>query len=80
MPTPPSSSPSTTLFLVLDTNVGTLKAGTCQHCVLEEPPGRPERAWEAEDDSSLDFDRDTLIEKLAARGIQVKLKEQYICP
>lgn len=68
------------LFLALDTLNGTLKAGTCPHCVVEEPLGRPERAWDIAGDQELDFDRDTLISKLAARGLRVTLKEEYICP
>jgi hypothetical protein len=58
---------------------GRLKIGTCGHCVIEEP-GRPERAWNAEGDKDLDFDRDKLLAELALRGITVDIVEQYVCP
>lgn len=58
---------------------GALKMGTCDHCVIREP-GRPERAWEADGDKELDFDRDALIAKLAQLGVTVSIAQQYVCP
>jgi hypothetical protein len=55
-----------------------VQIGTCEHCVRE--PHRPDRAWEPDGDRELDFDRDGLIEKLRARGIQVIITDQYVCP
>jgi len=67
------------LFLVFDSTTSSLKIGTCEHCVVQEQ-GRPARAWEAQGDKELDFERDKLLAGLAALGLEVKLKEQYICP
>jgi hypothetical protein len=67
------------LFVVFDQTNLTLKIGTCQHCVVQEQ-GRPARAWEAEGDKELDFDRDKLVAGLAALGIEVKLESEYVCP
>jgi hypothetical protein len=58
---------------------GTLKIGTCEHCVIRES-GRPERAWLPNGDSELDFDRDTLIELLGALGVQISITQEYVCP
>ena len=58
---------------------GQLKIGTCSHCVVEER-GRPARAWNADGDKELDFQRDRLIAELAQRGIQVEIVEEYVCP
>jgi len=67
------------LFLVFDQSTFSLKIGSCEHCVVKEQ-GRPTRAWEAQGDQELDFERDKLLAGLAALGIEVRLKEQYICP
>jgi hypothetical protein len=56
-----------------------LKIGTCEHCVITEP-GRPDRAWNPNGDSELDFDRDTLIKQLSALGVQVTIIQEYVCP
>jgi hypothetical protein len=58
---------------------GAFKAGTCEHCVVYEP-GRPERAWDANGDSELDFDRDTLFAHLSDLGISLTNRQAYICP
>lgn len=58
---------------------GELKMGTCAHCVVQEQ-GRPARAWEPDGDSELDFDRDTLIARLAQLGVAVSISQQYVCP
>ena len=68
---------ATALFVLVEP--GALKVGTCSHCVLEES-GRPARAWDAQGDRELDFDRDRLLEKLAALGVVVVSKEEYMCP
>ena len=58
---------------------GNLKVGTCDHCVVKEP-GRPARAWEADGDRELDFNRDALVAHLAALGVTVMISQQYVCP
>ena len=58
---------------------GSLKIGTCEHCVIEEP-GRPDRAWNPDGDRELDFDRDTLIEQLRTLGVYVDITQEYVCP
>ncbi len=58
---------------------GSLKAGTCDHCVIHEQ-GRPERAWSAEGDRELDFDRDRLFAQLAQLGVVVRVSQEYVCP
>lgn len=58
---------------------GTIKIGTCEHCVVQEH-GRPARAWNPDGDTALDFDRDELITRLAALGVQVQITEEYVCP
>lgn len=58
---------------------GELKMGTCEHCVAQEQ-GRPARAWEPDGDNDLDFDRDTLIARLAQLGVTVSISQQYVCP
>lgn len=58
---------------------GEIKAGTCDHCVIHEP-GRPTRAWEADGDKELDFDRDALIAQLARLGVVVRISQEYVCP
>ncbi len=56
------------LFLRLTAD-GSLKIGTCEHCVIKEP-ARPERAWPAVRDRELDFDRDALIAALQKLGVR----------
>lgn len=58
---------------------GLLKVGSCEHCVVREP-GRPERAWDADGDRELDFDRGRLIEHLARLGVTVSIMQEYVCP
>jgi hypothetical protein len=58
---------------------GTIKAGTCDHCVIREQ-GRPERAWNPDGDRELDFDRDRLIAQLAHLGVVVHIEQEYVCP
>ena len=58
---------------------GSLKIGTCEHCVILEP-GRPERAWNSDGDRELDFDRDTLIQHLRDLGVAVQITQEYVCP
>lgn len=65
------------LHIVLE--AGTIKVGTCEHCVVREH-GRPERAWNPDGDGELDFNRDELIARLAALGVRVEITEEYVCP
>ncbi len=67
-----------TLYILLGPE-GALKVGTCAHCVIEEH-GRPARAWDAQGDNALDFDRDTLFAHLADLGIVLTDRQAYICP
>lgn len=77
-PTPRAEQFSPTeLHIVLEQ--GMLKMGTCFHCVVKEP-GRPDRAWNADGDNELDFDRDRLLAHLAALGVAVEITQEYVCP
>src|SRR5258708_38029044 len=67
-----------TLYITLGPE-GAFKAGTCAHCVIEEH-GRPERAWDADGDSELDFDRDTLLAHLEELGVVLTHRQAYVCP
>ena len=67
-----------TLYITLGPDGG-FKAGTCAHCVIAEH-GRPERAWDANGDSELDFDRDTLFAHLSDLGIVLTHRQAYVCP
>lgn len=67
------------LHLNFDTINGTLRIGTCEHCVISERE-RPARAWNANGDAELDFNRDELLRKLAELGIEASIIEQYVCP
>jgi hypothetical protein len=58
---------------------GSLKIGTCEHCVVQEA-GRPTRAWDPQGDAELDFDRDGLLATLASLGVQAEVHQQYVCP
>jgi hypothetical protein len=58
---------------------GEFKAGTCQHCVIEEHE-RPLRAWDADGDSALDFDRDRLFAYLSELGVTFSNRQAYVCP
>jgi hypothetical protein len=69
---------STTLYIILGAD-GSFKAGTCHQCVVCEQ-ARPERAWKAEDDAQLDFERDTLFGYLAELGVQITERHAYVCP
>ncbi len=80
MTTTASASPSITpgeLHIVLEN--GLLKIGTCFHCVVREP-GRPDRAWNADGDKELDFDRDQLLARLATFGVTTEITQEYVCP
>ncbi len=65
------------LHIVLEN--GLLKIGTCEHCVVREH-GRPDRAWNADGDKELDFDRDQLLARLAAFGVTTEIIQEYVCP
>lgn len=67
-----------TLYITLGPE-GAFKVGTCEHCVIEEH-GRPPRAWDADGDSALDFDRDTLFAYLSDLGIVFTNRQAYVCP
>jgi len=67
-----------TLHLTIEPD-GSLKVGSCEHCVVKEA-GRPDRAWNPTGDSELDFDRDQMIQRLAALGVQVTITQEYVCP
>lgn len=69
--------PPHALYITLGPN-GSVKIGTCAHCVLE--PGRPARAWDADGDRALDFDRETLFALLGDLGIQIVERQAYVCP
>lgn len=73
----PSQQPGV-LYITLGP-AGAFKAGTCSHCVIEEQ-GRPGRAWDADGDTELDFDRDTLFAYLAELGIVLTNRQAYVCP
>jgi len=73
----PSQQPGV-LYITLGP-AGAFKVGTCSHCVIEEQ-GRPERAWDADGDTALDFDRDTLFAYLAELGITLTNRQAYVCP
>ena len=55
------------------------KIGTCDHCVLQEQ-GRPDRAWNNDDDAELDFERDTYFAYLAQLGLLLQDRQAYVCP
>lgn len=67
-----------TLYIGLGPD-GAFKAGTCAHCVVEER-GRPARAWNADGDRDLDFDRERLLAELADLGVQITDRRAYVCP
>lgn len=80
MTTSSSSTPAgqpAELHVVLEQ--GILKIGTCFHCVVKEP-GRPDRAWNADGDKELDFDRDQLLAHLATLGVTTEITQEYVCP
>ncbi len=58
---------------------GKVKIGTCSHCVTHVQ-GRPERAWNPNGDSELDFDRDSLLAALKSLGVSVVIEQEYVCP
>lgn len=72
------SQPPAVLYISLGPD-GSFKIGTCSHCVIDEQ-GRPERAWDADGDRELDFDRDTLFAHLADLGIVLTNRQAYVCP
>ncbi len=74
----PQSPQSPTLYITLGPH-GAFKVGTCSHCVIEEQ-GRPGRAWDADGNKELDFDRDTLFAHLADLGIVLTNRQSYVCP
>ena len=68
------------LFVAISRDGLLVQVGTCGHCVVREK-GRPERAWDPDlQESELDFDRDGLVKRLAAWGVQLTIIDQYICP
>ena len=75
--TAPAGHPPIELHIVLEQ--GTLKIGTCFHCVVREP-GRPDRAWNADVDKELVFDRDQQLARLAALGVTAEITQEYVCP
>ena len=76
--TTPTMPVAQALHLKIDRD-GSLKIGTCEHCVIQEP-GRPERAWNPNGDNELDFDRDALIQHLHTLGVAVLITQEYVCP
>ncbi|GHO50858.1 hypothetical protein [Ktedonospora formicarum] len=66
------------LYVRIDDD-GSVKLGTCQHCVVREKK-RPNRAWPADGDRALDFPRDRLLQRLAPYGLQVEIEQEYVCP
>lgn len=76
--TAPSSLHALELHVAIGTDAS-YKIGTCQHCVLVER-GRPDRAWDADGDHDLDFDRDTYFAFLATLGIVTSDRQAYVCP
>ena len=84
-PTPPDRSGQVAqsdqpgvLYITLGPD-GAFKVGTCQHCIIEER-GRPGRSWNADGDTELDFDRDTLFAHLEDLGIVLTNRQAYVCP
>jgi hypothetical protein len=76
---PPQQEPDPSILYISLGPDGAFKAGTCEHCVIHEQ-GRPERAWDADGDRELDFDRDLLFAELAELGIVFTNRQAYICP
>lgn len=74
---PGVQSPTPELFVLVGPDA--LRVGSCEQCVWFES-GRPERAWSAAGDRELDFDRDTLLAKLAELGVVVVAREEFVCP
>lgn len=66
------------LYVAVNTDAS-IKVGTCEHCVLQEE-GRPARAWDADGDTELDFDRDQYFALLARLGIVMTERQAYVCP
>ena len=66
------------LYVAITTDAS-FKVGTCEHCVLFEQ-GRPARAWDADGDAELDFDRDRYFSLLKQFGIVMKERQAYVCP
>jgi hypothetical protein len=58
---------------------GSVKIGTCKHCVVREK-GRPTRSWNNNGDAELDFPRDRLIQRLTEFGLSVEVEQEYVCP
>lgn len=69
---------ATSLYITLGPG-GTLKIGTCAHCVIDEQ-GRPGPSWDPNGDLELDFDRDRLLSELRSRGLTVEVVDEYVCP
>lgn len=74
-----SSFPSAPELYVSIEADASYKIGTCDHCVLREP-GRPDRAWDADGDKDLDFDRDQYFALLTKLGIVMTDRQAYVCP
>ncbi len=73
-----SPSLASELHVAIDADAS-YKIGTCDHCVLVER-GRPTRAWDADGDKELDFDRDRYFAYLATFGIVMTQRQAYVCP
>jgi hypothetical protein len=59
---------------------GTAQFGTCRHCVVEEK-GRGDDAQTPDvRESGLDFPRDALLQRLAAKGLRLRIVDQFVCP
>lgn len=71
------ATPPRALYITLGSQ-GAFKVGTCAHCVSE--PGRPDRAWDADGDRDLDFDRERLFTFLGELGIEIVDRQAYVCP
>lgn len=74
----PESLAAPQLHVAIETNAA-YKIGTCDHCVLQEL-GRPARAWDADGDHDLDFDRDSYLALLVQFGLVLTERQAYICP
>jgi hypothetical protein len=77
-PAGPEETSGELLYVALEAD-SSYKIGTCEHCVLREQ-GRPERAWDAQGDAELDFDRERYFALLADLGVCLSERQAYVCP
>jgi len=75
----PASSPRARELHVSIGADASYKIGTCEHCVLLEH-GRPDRAWDADGDKDLDFDRNRYFTLLSRLGVVMTDRQAYVCP